>query len=495
VGAVLNWLESLPTAVLDARPSLWVTYASALSVAGQNTRVEPKLQAAEAALSGAEPDNKTRNLIGHIAAIRALLAATQYQVETIIAQSRRALEYLHPDNLPVRTATTWKLGLAYQFQGDRAAAGRAYTEAISTSQASGNIFISILATTGLGNIQESENQLYLAAQTYRRVLQLTGDPPQPAACEAYLGLARIFYEWNDLEAAQRHGQQSLQLARQIEMVDSFVACEVFLARLKLVRGDVAGAAAVLTEVDQAARRHNFVYQIPEVAAAQVLTLLHQGHLAAAAHLAQTHELPLSQARVHLAQGEPSAALAVLEPLRQQVEAKGWQDERLKVMVLQAVAHHTYGDKDRAAQLLGDALALAEPGGFIRIFVDEGAPMAELLTGLNASHEGGTARLKAYIHKLLAVFGKQKDVRSFDSAQDKPSVLSPQPLVEPLSQRELEVLQLIAQGLSNREISERLFLALDTVKGHNRRIYGKLQVQRRTEAVAKARSLNLLPRNN
>ena len=116
VAPVLNWLESLPTTVLDARPSLWVMYASVLSMAGQLTGVEPKLQAAEAALQGAEPDDKTRNLIGHIAAIRALLAATQYQVETIIAQSRRALEYLHPDNLAVRTATIWKLGIAYQLQ-------------------------------------------------------------------------------------------------------------------------------------------------------------------------------------------------------------------------------------------------------------------------------------------------------------------------------------------------------------------------------------------
>ena len=122
-----------------------------------------------------------------------------------------------------------------------------------------------------------------------------------------------------------------------ENIDRFVVCEVFLARLKLAQGDVAGAAAILAQADQSVRQHNFVHRMPEVAAAQVLTLLHQGNLAAAAHLAQTHELPISQARVHLAQGDPSAALAVLEPLRQQAEAKGWQDERLKVMVLQAVA--------------------------------------------------------------------------------------------------------------------------------------------------------------
>ena len=148
--------------------------------------------------------------------------------------------------------------------------------------------------------------------------------PQPVVCEAHLGLARILYEWNDLDAAEQHGQQSLQLARQFDkVIDRFVICEVFLARLKLAQGDVAGAAAMLAEAEQSVRQQNFVHRMPEVAAAQVLALLRQGDLAAAAHLAQTHELPLSQARVHLAQGDPSAALAVLEPFRQQMEAKGW----------------------------------------------------------------------------------------------------------------------------------------------------------------------------
>ena len=202
VGPVLHWLESLPTTVLDARPSLWVMYASLLLFTGQSTGVEQKLQAAEAALQGTEPDDRTRDLVGQIAAMRAMLAVPSNQIETIIAQSRRALEYLHPDNLPVRTTTTWTLGNAYQLQGNRAAASQAYTEAISISQASGNTMFTLAATTGLGNIQEAENQLYLAAETYRRVLRLFGDQPQPFACEAHLGLARIFYEWNDLDAAE-----------------------------------------------------------------------------------------------------------------------------------------------------------------------------------------------------------------------------------------------------------------------------------------------------
>ncbi len=306
--------------------------------------------------------------------MRATLAVIQHDVETIITQSRRALEYLHPDNLTVRTATTWTLGYAYQLQGDRAAASQAYTEVISTGKSFGDSIYTIAATINLGQIQEADNQLSLATETYRRALQLAGDPPQRMASEAYLGLARITYEWNDLDAAQQHGQQCVQLTRQMESVSTSASYGVFLARLKLAQRDVAGAIAVLAEAEAFVRQHNFVFMMPEIAAAQVITMLQQGNLAAAAHLAEKHELPISQARVHLAQGDPATALAVLEPLRQQVEAKGWEDERLKVMVLQAIALHACSgmENGQAVQVLGDALALAEPGGFIRIFVDEGS---------------------------------------------------------------------------------------------------------------------------
>jgi len=483
VAPVLTWLASLPTTVLDARPSLWVMYASVLMFVGQTTGVEQKLQAAEASIQGAEPDDKTQDLVGQIAAMRAMLAVPLHQVETIFAQSRRALEFLHPDDLPIRTATTWALGYAYQLQGDRAAASQAHTEVISIGQASGNIIFTIGSTTSLGELKEAENQLYLAAETYRRALQLAGDPPLPIACTAHLGLARIFYEWNDLDAAQQHAQQSVQLARQLESIDTPATCGVFLARLKLAQGDVAGAVAILAQADQFVRQHNFVFRMPDIAAAQVLTLLHQGNLAAAADLAEKHDLPISQARVHLAQGDTSAALATLGSLRRRVEAKGWQDERLKVMVLQAVAHHTRGKKDKAAQLLGDALALAEPGGFIRIFVDEGPAMVRLLYETLSQ---GIA--PDYVRRLLEAIPSTEPGRA-DSVQTQAPGTE---LIEPLSEREIEVLQLVADGLTNPEIANRLYLSLNTVKVHTRNIYGKLGVNNRTQAANRARFLGILP---
>ena len=486
VTPILEWLASLPKSVLDARPSLWWRRAALSLINGQTTGVAEYLQAAEAAvatdLQGAEPDDKTRNLIGQIATATATLALTRYDVPTMLTQSRRALEYLYPHGLFNRASANWTMGFAYALQGDRVAARRAFTESISLSQAVGAIFTTILATIGLGQVQEWDNQLYLAAETYRHVLQLAGDKPQQIIGEAHLGLARVLYEWNDLATAEQHGQQSLYLVRQYEsVIDRFVVGEVFLARLKLAHGDVDGAAAILAKVDQSVRQRNFMHRMPEVAAEQIVTLLRQGNLAVAAHLAQMHNLPLSQARVHIAEENPSAALSVLEPYSQQVQAKDWKDEQLKVAILQALAHHSSGEKDKAVRCVEEALKMAELGGFIRIFVDEGVAMAEILS--EASAQGV---LPDYINKLMAASEAEQQ-----KSDDKSSRPATQPLIEPLSQRELEVLQLIAQGLSNDEISKRLFLALDTIKGHNRRIYDKLQVQRRTEAVARARELGLL----
>src|SRR4030042_5549778 len=144
------------------------------------------------------------------------------------------------------------------------------------------------------------------------------------------------------------------------------------------------------------------------------------------------------------------------------------------MVLQAVAHHAHGEKDKAVQLLAEALALAEPGGFIRTFVDEGTPMSWLL-----SEAAARQIMPVYVARLLAAF------------EVKSGLASTRPRIELLSQRELEVLRLIAEGLSNQEIGERLFLALDTIKGHNRRIFDKLEVKRRSDASARARELGML----
>lgn len=482
---ILDWLESLPKVVLDTRPSLIATHASLLLVSGQTDGVEEKLNAAEDALQHIKPNDRTHNLIGQIAVSRATLALTRYQMDITVAEARRALEYLHPDNRRSRFTAIWTMALACQLMGDRASASRGYSEALSINHACGDIFSDILAEIGLGQVLESENQLVQAAERYRHILLLFGDHPQPHASEAHLGLARIFYEWNDLDAAEHHGQLSLQLARQYgKSVDRFIICEVFLSRLQLARGNTGTAAAMLTQADQVARQQNFMLRLPEIIDAQVLVLLSQNNPKAASLLAETYKLPISRAKVYIFQGNTVEALALLEPLQEQLAQKGWQDELLKVMVLQAVSYHMQGENSRAFELLGKTLLMAEPGGFIRLFVDEGIQMFRLLTEA-FEHTVMTD----YIVRLLAAF--EYDLQTSEAKPGIPNESPVQTLIELLSQRELDVLRLVAQGYSNREISEHLFLALDTVKGHNRRIFEKLQVQRRTEAVARARKLGLI----
>jgi LuxR family maltose regulon positive regulatory protein len=479
---ILDWLASQPRTVLDTRPRLWIRWAMLAMRAGQTAGVEEKLQAAERALQDAEPGEENRDLIGQVACARTTLALTRYEHETMVSQARRALEYLHPENVRFRFTAVWALTMAHLFGGDRAAAARVCQECIELSQRSGQVMSRMLAAEALGNIQEMDNQLHQAAQSYLGVLEIAGEHPLPNAEVVHLGLARIYYEWDELDAAQEHGQQSRQFARLYDRgVDRSIASDVLLARVALARGDVDGAATILGQAQQSAQERHFNLRMPEIAAAQVLALIRQGRVAAAGHLAGQYGLPLSRARVLIAQGDPAAALSILEPFGREMEARGWADEQLKTMVLRAVARYTLGDCEEALQTLSEALALAQPGGFVRLFVDEGAPMAELLAAAVAQ-----GIRPEYAARLLVAFEAEANV-----GQPTASTSSPASLAGLLSSRELEVLRLVAQGLSNQEIGKRLFLALDTVKGHNRRIFEKLNVQRRTEAVARARELDLL----
>ena len=479
---VLKWLDSLPTEVMDVRPSLWVSYASVATMAGKPVDdIREILRSAEAALDGTPQNDKNRDLLGQIAAIRAMLAVSQNKIEVVIEQAQRALEYLHPDNLSMRTSTTWALGFAHQRQGDRAAAARISSQALSISQSSGNIVFTIASATSLGQIHESDLRLNEAAEAYQQVLVSAGEPPLSIACEAYLGLARIAYERNDVEAASQHTQKSLQLAVQIENVNTPLFCELLFSRIDLAHRDIQGAAEKIARAEMFVRQNNFLHHLPEIAAARIDLLLRQGNPEKALPLAKEFDLPLGLAAVYLAQNEASKALEVVLPHRRQAAARGWKDELLKADLLEALAHQSLGKEEEALAQLNEALSLAEPAGLIRSFIDHGPEMAQLLT--RAAHQKNTT---PYLATLLATF--QQETQRTAHGTPLPET---QPLVDPLTKRELEVLRMVADGLSNQEISERLFLALNTIKGYNRKIFSKLQVQRRTEAVARARELGIL----
>jgi LuxR family maltose regulon positive regulatory protein len=481
VAPILNWLKSLSEETMNARPSLRVAYASTLTMLGKPVdNIEELLRKVEGDFESAAKDEINRDYIGQIAVIRAMLAIPRNQVDEILKQSNRALAYLHPENLPLRTNAVWSLGHAYQLMGDWAAAKEELKKALSISKASGNIMMSVASLTNLGQLYESENQLELARDSYKKILKLICRPPLPYACGALLGLAQISYEQNKLKAAESYNQQSLNLALQLENLDTPILCHLLFARMKVSRGDLAGASKAIRFAEQYARQHNISHRVEDIAGAKARFFIQQGSLEKAIEVTKRHELPMVQARIFLVQGEAANALAVLEQIQDEMREKSWVAEMFKVFLLQARAYYMLGEKNLSAKSLEDALVLARPGNLIRSFIDEGSQIAEILSGMTVQPD-----LFGYRETLLHAFGLA--LHDLHTSQTIKGQLE----FEPLNKREREILHLISQGYTNREIGERLFLALNTIKGYNRNLFQKLNAKNRTEAVANARKLGLL----
>ncbi len=393
------------------------------------------------------------------------------------------------------------LGLAQWASGDLDAAHRSFADAMASFQMVGNILFAISFTFILADIRMAQGRLHEAISTYEQSLHLAreqGDPAMQGTADLYSGLSELHCEQGDLGTARQH---LLRIGELDELSDVYLYrwC-LAQAQLKKAQGDLDGALDQLHE----AERHYLRSPIPDVrpvAALKTRLWVAQGRLNEALDWAVEQGLSIGDelsylrefehitlARVLIGQYKIQReerfvreAIGLLERLLKAAEEGRRMGSVIEILVLLALAHQVQDDTSSAHISLERALTLAEPEGYVRVFVDEGMPMAHLLSAAAAQ-----GIIPDYTGKLLAVFDTEQQER--EGKNYRPPA---QPLIEPLSQRELEVLQLIAQGLSNREISERLFLALNTVKGHNRKIFGKLEVQRRTEAVARARELDLL----
>jgi LuxR family maltose regulon positive regulatory protein len=537
LATILQWVDALPTDRVRSRPWLCIYAAWSLRLSGgQPQAVESWLQDAERALKayaallsptdgvpapGTAAD-EIRTMRGHIATLRAYQALYREQMPRTIELASQALENL-PEEGFVRGLSALALGWAARFSGDLEQAKHAFAEATSASLASGNRYVAVAATSRLAYTWVLAGRLRRGAASCREALQLTAGKEGrrlPVAGYALVYLGGMQREWNDLEAAAHTLLEGIDLCAQVGYTMDQIVGHATLARVRQAQGDEVRAGEALRNAERLSQKmRGYVYARRWVEDCQVRLWIAQGRLEAVAdwvresglgvedeitYLRELEHLILARALVALGRDDPQSAhledaLKLLARLLEAAESAGWMGKVTEILILQALATQARGEDDQALVALGRALALAEPEGYVRVYLDEGPPMAHLLRQA-AAH----SLAPDYARRLLAAFeGMTKDERLGTEADEAPVVGRPSSVVQPtkrgrplsqldpLSDRELEVLRLIAQGLTNREIASRLYLAQSTVKVHTRNIYGKLDVHSRTQAVAYAQELGLL----
>jgi LuxR family maltose regulon positive regulatory protein len=509
----LHWMERLPDEWVRTRPTLCFYQAWALLMSGGSLDVvEQRLQDIDCMQEAAEGEV----MPGRMAALRAYTSLFQADTVRTAELCREALRNLPESDLFLRGIVGWMLSLTSLFDGDLEDASQALTELARKSQEIGNPLTAVTALCYQARLQMRAGRLHRAREILERALELATDRQGrrlPIASEALIGLGRLWGEWNDLEAAEEYLVESIKLAKQWSELASFDAY-IPLVRIRQAQGDVAGAREAVETARQLALRSK-VTAIDDIVVdlQQALFSVKQGDVervkrwaerrgllpgaAAEPALEALAELGLGLgesldflnermrkyehlvlARMFIVQDRVSEAFDLLEPLL--VQARQWNrvDLIIEIQILRALAWQIEGNDEQVMDAIAEALSLAEPGGWVRIFLDEGPALAGLLR--RAASQGVTP---AYVASLLA---------AFDAAESaEPQYRLAQPLVEPLSEREIEVLRLLSAGLSNPEIAEELYIAVSTVRSHCKSIYGKLNVHKRWDAVHRAQELGLL----
>ncbi|MCX6047234.1 MAG: LuxR C-terminal-related transcriptional regulator, partial [Chloroflexi bacterium] len=442
-----------------------------------------------------------RRLPGWIAIYRAGQALVRGDVPGTLHYARRALDLVPEDELLGRGAAGALLGLAYWTSGDLEAAYRTYTDGIASVQRAGHISDAIGSAIALADIRIAQGRLREAMHIYERALQLAiaqGTPKLRGTADMYVGMSELHREHNDLPAAMQHLLRSKDQGEHTGFPQNAYRWRVAMARIRQAQGDLAGALDLLQEAEPL-YVSDFFPNVRPIAASKARVWIAQGRLGEAFgwareqslsaddDLSYLHEFEhITLARLLLAQYQRDHAehalletMGLLARLRQAAEAGGRMGNVIESLLLQALAHQAQGDIPAALVLLERALMLAEPEGYVRLFVDEGEPLAQLLREA-AAPSGRPAIMPGYTAKLLAAFEKQQTHASESPlpAAPTPTPFAAQPLIEPLSQRELEVLRLFKTELSGPEIAQQLVIGLSTVRTHTKSIFSKLTVNDR-----------------
>jgi LuxR family transcriptional regulator, maltose regulon positive regulatory protein len=518
-----RWIEALPADLARARPWLALRYAWLLRLNGDLTAAEAWLRDAEQATyteaNQSVPAAHGQSMASfsppyfrrEAAALRATLTAAYGDVVRTTALAREALDNLPADQALMRGAVTSSLAIVSFQTGDLAAAERAFSETRTIFEAVDNLYGAMLAIQGLGQLYTLQGRLRAVSALYEPIVhqaRAARGGPMPMLSLAYIGLAELLYEWNDQAAATDHLSAGIELAERGGILPIAVIGYLALARVREAQRDSPGARKAMNAAEQVVARGQITptWLVPPVGVHRAQLDLTQGDVQAAmrwteiAGIGPEDELSLGRefeyltlARLLLAQGEIAPAQRLLERLLAAAEAGGCTGRAIQILALQALALRASNHEMPALDALERALSLAAPEGYVRLFVDEGAPMAALLVQC-AERNAKNHFIRAYAEDLLSVFREGLETRDLklvrhEQVSSLKSLASP--LVEPLSEREIEVLRLVASGLSDRAIAEHLILAIGTVKKHLNNIYSKLGVHTRTQALARALTLNLL----
>jgi LuxR family maltose regulon positive regulatory protein len=516
---VERWLSALPGDLVRTRPRLLLAQAFLAFHSGRLETVEPLLDAAEQAYAGAagEPFEPTVGRAGSmlvnvpalIAIHRGFLAQLRGDAEDTAAFASRALAESREGEWRLSSTARGFLAMAEWLRGRPAEAERAFASSIAGWQAAGQPTLTAWNRYLLAQVQRAQGRLDAAIQTYEQALTATavpGRPPAPTVGLVYVGLAEVAYQRNELDSALRYVTEGIALERQFLPGTSPTAGLVTLAWIRQAAGDPAGALEAIGEAGHASPTTAGV--LNPVPAQRARLLLAQGDVGAAARWADEaglhagdelrypHEPEyLVLARVLLAQERPAEALALLDRLHAAAAAQDRTGSLIEIGALRALALAAIPDAADAVDALASALTLACPPGYVRVFADEGPPMAALLTRLIAAQRAGSgfSGLSGFQAAASVPLGYLARLRSaFGAEPAAPHAPAVPGLIDPLTSRELEVLQMLAAGKSNQAIAGQLVVTLDTVKKHVSHVLGKLGAANRTEAVTRARELGLTP---
>lgn len=496
VATFLEWLRVLPDDVVRPRPRLRIFASRVFYLSGQREETERILQELSDSLQDAPSIPDAENILGPVIVDRASYAAVRGDVRQAIEFAHQALTYWPENNVMMQMRVSSILGLANFRAGNVSEAGQAFSQAIAVARAASLGFIAVPLVCNLAEVQIAQGQLRQAFQTCQQAMEIAIVDGVRTSVAGFAGLelGKILYEQNDLPAAERYVSESLDLLGRSGTTDSFGIGHALLARIRQARGDDDGALAAIQQAVQITQGFDIARVSILIGAHQTRIWLAQGKPELAARWARDYERlgeteylrefeNLTLARVFLAQDKPSDALALLDTLSPPAKAAGRMGTVIEISALRALALRALGDVDKALGALERALQLAEPEGYARVFTDEGEPMAELLR-----YAAVRDIAPEYVRRLFQAFGMWE----YGSMGEERSSPHTPTLIEPLTDREMQVLQLLADGLSNSEIAQRLFISLPTVKSHTRNIYGKLGVHNRKEAVVRARALGILP---